>query len=111
MLIPEPIDDAASGIVQERLTKLAQVVVSVGTTVEGLDVLRVEGESRCGIFDNLLPITLRIVACSPVGVVNRVRLTDDGLRIELNCLGKVSVAICFVARLLELGCILLPLSL
>jgi hypothetical protein len=55
------------------------MVVGIGAAVEGLDVLGVQVDGGGGVLDDLLPLAERVVAGGPVGVVNRIRLAEDGL--------------------------------
>jgi hypothetical protein len=111
LLVPEPVDDAARGEVEKRLAVLAQVVVGVGAAVEGLDVLGVEVDGSSGVLDNLVPVAQGIVAGSAVGVIDRIRLAQNGLGVEPDCLLKVLGTVRLVAGLLQLLRVLLALCL
>jgi hypothetical protein len=55
------------------------VVIGVGAAVESLDVLGIEVDGGGGVLDDLLPLAEGIVAGGAVGVVDRIRLAEDGL--------------------------------
>lgn len=111
LLVPETVDDAARGEVEERLTVLAQVVVGIGAAVKRLDVLGVEVDGGSGVLDNLVPVAQGVVAGGAVGVVDRIRLAQNGLRVEPDGLLKILGPISLVAGLLQLLRIFLALGL
>ena len=111
LLVPEAVDDAARGEVEECLAVLLEVVVGVGAAVQGLDVLGVEVDGGGGILDDLVPVAQGIVAGSAVGVVDGVRLAQNRLGVEPNRLGEVLGPVGLVAGLLQLLGILLALGL
>lgn len=101
LFVPEPIDDAARGEVEEGLAVLLEVVVGIRAAVEGLDVLGVEVDGGGGVLNDLFPVTEGIVAGGAVGVVDGVGLAQDRLGIEPNGLLEVLGAVGLVAGLLQ----------
>lgn len=78
------------------------MLVGIGTSIQSLDVIRVQGDGGRGVFDNLVPDAQSIVAGSAVGVEDRVGLAKDSLGVQLNGLVVVLAAVGLVARGLEL---------
>jgi hypothetical protein len=87
------------------------VVVGIGTAVQGLDVLGVEGDGGGGVLDDLVPVAERVVAGSPVGVVDRVGFAENGLGVESDGLLEVLSPVGLVAGLLQLLGVLLACGL
>lgn len=111
LLVAEAVDDAAGGEIEKSVAVTAKLVVSIGTAVQGLDVVWVELEGGGGIGDNLLPLGEGIVASGAVGEVDGVGLADDGLGVEFDGLVEVLGTVGLVSELLQLGSVRLALLL
>ncbi len=84
------------------------MLVGVRSSVEGLDVFRIHGDGRTGIFYNLIPLAKSIVAGSAVGVVDWIWFAKNGLAVEVDGLVVVFGSIGLVARSLQLSSIVVP---
>lgn len=110
MLVPEPVNDAAGGEIEQSLAVLAKVIVGIGAAIQGLDVLRVEANGGGSVLDNLFPFAERVVTGSPVGVVDWIRLAKNRFGVQANRLLIVLRPVGLVPRLLQLLGVFLALG-
>ena len=85
--------------------------IRVRPAVECLDIFAVEGNRRCSVFDDLVPVSQSIVARGTVRVEYGIRLAQNSLAVKLDGFIVALITICLIASNLELGRVFLSLLL